>query len=115
MHESELNEHAVHNDRTYFGFWVYLMTDLLMFAALFATYIVLQGNTFGGPSGRELFNLPFALTETFILLASSFTCGLGNLAAKNLDKIKTFIFFGITFFLGIAFLTMELSEFSHLF
>ena len=58
------------------GFWVYLMTDLLMFAALFATFAVLRNNTFGGPSGKELFSLPYVFTETMILLTSSFTAGL---------------------------------------
>ncbi len=110
----ELNHEAQANDRVVFGFWVYLMTDLLMFAALFATYIVLRTNTFGGPSGKELFNLPFALIETLILLTSSFTCGLGVLSAGQRDKTKTLVLFGITFLLGVAFLMMEFSEFSHL-
>lgn len=103
-----------HNDKTLFGFWVYLMTDLVMFAALFATYAVLHNNTFGGLSGRELFDLPFALIETLILLTSSFTCGLGILAARHWNKNKTIISFAITFGLGIAFLCMEFSEFSRL-
>lgn len=109
------DHHAAADDRTLFGFWVYLMTDLLMFAALFATYAVLRNNTFGGPSGRELFNMPFVLTETFILLTSSFTCGVGLYFAKhNQNKTQVFLWFGITFLLGLAFLGMELSEFSHL-
>lgn len=90
------------------------MTDLLMFAALFATFVVLRGNTFGGPSERDLIDLPYALTETLILLTSSFICGLGILAAKQKKKIKTFILFFATFVLGISFLSMEVSEFSHL-
>ncbi len=59
------------------------MTDLLIFAVLFATFIVLRNNTFGGPSGRELFDLPFALAETLILLTSSFTCTLAMLAVHR--------------------------------
>ncbi|HSW96372.1 MAG TPA: cytochrome o ubiquinol oxidase subunit III [Candidatus Saccharimonadales bacterium] len=110
--DRKVKEHT--NNKTLFGFWVYLMTDLVMFAALFATYAVLHGNTFGGPSGRELFDLPFALIETLILLTSSFTCGLGLLAARRGDKNKTVLSFVITFALGIAFLVMEFSEFSHL-
>ncbi|HSW87798.1 MAG TPA: cytochrome o ubiquinol oxidase subunit III [Candidatus Saccharimonadales bacterium] len=110
--DRKIKEHT--NDKTLFGFWVYLMTDLVMFAALFATYAVLHGNTFGGPSGRELFDLPFALIETLILLTSSFTCGLGLLSARRGDKNKTVLSFAITFGLGIAFLVMEFSEFSHL-
>lgn len=108
------NHHAAADDRTLFGFWVYLMTDLLMFAALFATYAVLRGNTFGGPSGKELFNMPFVLTETFILLTSSFTCGVGLYFAKQYNKTQVFLWFGITLLLGLSFLGMELNEFSKL-
>lgn len=111
---NELNHHAEADDRTMFGFWVYLMTDLLMFAGLFAAYAVLHGNTFGGPSSKELFDLPFALLETLILLTSSFTCGLGMLAARALNKTHVYIWFGITFLLGLCFLGLELSEFSKL-
>ncbi|HSW91135.1 MAG TPA: cytochrome o ubiquinol oxidase subunit III [Candidatus Saccharimonadales bacterium] len=100
--------------RVTFGFWVYLMTDAVLFASLFATYAVLKGNTFGGPSGTELFDLPFVLVETLLLLTSSFTAGLTMLAVHA--KRKTFVLIGlaITFILGISFLAMELSEFTHL-
>lgn len=107
-------EHHNSSDKTLFGFWVYLMTDLVMFAALFATYAVLHTSTFGGPSGRELFDLPFALAETIILLTSSFTCGLGLLAARSKNLTNTVLSFAITFALGISFLVMEFSEFSRL-
>ncbi len=106
-----MNEHT---ERTYFGFWVYLMTDLIMFAVLFATYAALRGNTFGGPTSNELFNLPLALGETLILLTSSFTCGLGILFVKSGDKNKSLILFAITFILGISFLFLEVGEFSSL-
>lgn len=102
------------DDKTVFGFWVYLMTDCVLFASLFATYAVMRGNTFGGPTGRELFSLPFALTETLILLTSSFVCGLGVLAARRRDKEQVVLWFTLTFVLGVAFLTMEVSEFRHL-
>jgi cytochrome o ubiquinol oxidase subunit 3 len=105
----------VATDKTIFGFWVYLMTDLLMFAVLFATYSVLHGNVYDGPGAHELFNLPFALTETMILLVSSFTSGLGMLAAHENSKKHVLIWFGITFLLGLAFLGLELSEFTTLF
>lgn len=110
-----MDRHEFNNEKTQFGFWVYLMTDLLMFAALFATYVVLKDNTFGGPAGHQLFDLQFALIETLILLTSSFTCGLGIVFANAKDIKKTVIFFAMTFLLGISFLTMELTEFSHLF
>jgi len=108
-------EHQKKEDKITFGFWVYLMTDLIMFAVLFATFAVLRNNTFGGITIREMFNPPFVLTETLMLLTSSFTCGLGLLAARAKDKRKTLLFFAVTFLLGLAFLFMELSEFSHLF
>jgi cytochrome o ubiquinol oxidase subunit 3 len=105
---------ATADTRVTFGFWVYLMTDAVLFASLFATYAVLRGNTFGGPSGAELFDLPFVLVETLLLLTSSFTAGLTMLAVHA--KRKTFVLIGlaVTFMLGISFLVMELSEFTHL-
>jgi cytochrome o ubiquinol oxidase subunit 3 len=110
----ELTSHheAEANDRVLFGFWLYLMTDLLMFAVLFAVYAVLHGNTQGGPGGNELFSLPLALTETLILLTSSFTCGLGMIAARRGIKSQVLVWFGITFILGLAFLGLELREFT---
>jgi cytochrome o ubiquinol oxidase subunit 3 len=69
-----------HQTKTIFGFWAYLMTDCVLFASLFATYAVLHNNTFGGPAGRQLFDMPYVLDETVILLTSSFTCGLAMLA-----------------------------------
>lgn len=97
------------------GFWTYIMTDCVLFASLFATYVVLRKNTAGGPDGAELFSMPFVLTETLILLTSSFTCGLGLLAAHRRDKQKVLMWFGITFLLGLSFLAMELTEFKHLY
>ncbi|MES2971783.1 MAG: cytochrome o ubiquinol oxidase subunit III [Patescibacteria group bacterium] len=115
-HETSHQEdhEAAANDRVMFGFWVYLMTDLLMFAVLFAVYAVLNGRTFGGESGRELFSLPLALAETLILLTSSFTCGIGMIAARRNNKAQTLMWFGITFALGLAFLSLELKEFAEL-
>jgi len=115
MSPQELSHHqAAADDRTLFGFWIYLMTDLLMFAVLFAVYAVLHNNTFGGETGRELFKLPLALAETLILLTSSFTCGIGMIAARRGNKNQVLIWFGITFILGLAFLGLELAEFSSL-
>jgi cytochrome o ubiquinol oxidase subunit 3 len=90
------------------------MTDLLMFAVLFAVYSVLHNNTSGGETGRQLFSLPLALTETIILLTSSFTCGIGMIAARRGNKSQVLLWFGITFALGLAFLSLELKEFSTL-
>ncbi len=100
------------NDKTIFGFWVYLMTDLIMFAALFAVFAVLRTSTAGGPSSEHLFDLPFALNETLILLTSSFTCGLAMIAAHRNKKGPALFGFSITFALGAAFIALELNEFS---
>lgn len=108
----EQKHEAEANDRVMFGFWVYLMTDLLMFAVLFAVYAVLHGNTVGGPTGRDLFSQPQALAETLILLTSSFTCGIGMIAARQGNKKQVLVWFGLTFLLGSAFLALELQEFA---
>jgi len=103
------------NDRATFGFWVYLMTDLLMFSILFASYSVLHGNTVGGAGGRELFSQPVALTETLLLLTSSFTAGIGMYRAREGKKNQVLLWFGITFLLGLAFLGLEIREFAKFF
>lgn len=103
---------AAADDRAMFGFWVYLMTDLLMFSVLFAVYAVLHDRTFGGETGRQLFSLPLALTETLILLTSSFTCGIAMIAARRGNKLQTLMWFSITFALGLMFLSLELREFA---
>jgi cytochrome o ubiquinol oxidase subunit 3 len=108
------NERAEADAKATFGFWVYLMTDCVLFASLFAVFAVLRGNTFGGPSGQQLFSLPYVLTETIILLTSSLTCGLAVLSAQRGSKKQTLLWFGVTFALGLAFLIMELTEFRHL-
>ncbi len=113
-HNAVSHHQAEANDRVMFGFWVYLMTDLLMFSVLFAVYAVLHQNTAGGESGHHLFSLPLALTETLLLLTSSFTCGIAMIAARRGNKNQVLLWFGITFLLGLAFLGLELKEFSTL-
>lgn len=108
------NLHLEEDSKTTFGFWIYLMTDSIIFASLFATYAVLRNNTNGGPDGQELFSLPFVLVETLILLTSSFTVGLAMLAVHRHNKQQALIFLAVTMALGAAFLTMELTEFNHL-
>ena len=100
--------------RTTLGFWIYLMSDCLIFCVLFATFGVLMANTAGGPSGRALFELPFVLGETALLLVSSFTFGLGMLAMQSgrADRLKAWL--GVTLLLGAAFVGMEIHEFSKL-
>lgn len=100
--------------RTLLGFWMYLMTDCILFATLFTTFVVLRHNTFGGPSGKDIFSLSTAFIETMILLFSSAACGLAVIAAKQSKKIPALIWLGITFLLGASFIAMELHEFAHL-
>ncbi len=97
-----------------FGFWMYLMGDFLLFATLFATYAVLRNNTFGGPAGSAIFNLPFVLIETVLLLTSSFTCGLSLLAARNGKMRRVVGWLIATAVLGISFVSLEFSEFANL-
>lgn len=107
-------KHHDEMSKTTFGFWVYLMTDCVLFASLFATYAVLRDGTYGGPSGADLFDLNFVLTETMLLLASSFTCGLAMLAVWKRNSGAALNWLAVTFLLGLAFLTMEIYEFNHL-
>src|SRR3954453_4451026 len=83
---TDLETEAEMESKIIFGFWVYLMTDCILFASLFATYAVLRHNTYGGASRSELFSLPFVLAETLILLTSSFSCGLAVLAARQKQR-----------------------------
>jgi len=102
------------NERTAFGFWLYLMTDCVLFASLFAVFAVLHGNTNGGPDAASLFSLPYALSETLILLTSSFVCGLSVIALQRRSKALLLTGLGVVFCLGAAFLTLEFREFHHL-
>lgn len=111
---SESLEMIAKRDKAQLGFWLYLMTDCMLFTSLFATYMILRNSTNGGPGGSELFSMGFVLIETLILLTSSYVCGLANLAIHNRRKKEFVIYLGATIALGIAFLTMELTEFGKL-
>jgi len=102
---------VLEEDAKVFGFWVYLMTDLVIFAVLFACYIVLRDNTFGGPSGSDIFQLSTVVAETLILLTSSFTCALGTRSILKAQKVPAIFWFAATCALGLAFLYIEISEF----
>jgi cytochrome o ubiquinol oxidase subunit 3 len=106
-------EHAA-GAGTVLGFWIYLMSDCLLFASLFAAYAVLGGNTAGGPSGRNLFDLPYVAVETLILLASSSTYGLAMLEMDRGQRRHVMGWLGATFLLGLSFVGMELFEFHRL-
>ena len=94
-----------------YGFWIFLLSDIIMFSALFATYAVLSGQTAGGPAGRELFELRHVGVETLCLLFSSYTCGLGILSMEQRHMRRFYVAFALTFVLGATFLGLEVSEF----
>jgi cytochrome o ubiquinol oxidase subunit 3 len=97
-----------------FGFWIYLMTDLVLFASIFATFAVLSRNYAGGPSGKQLFDLPYLFVETMFLLFSSATYGLAVLAVHNGRKGLVLVWLAFTFVLGLGFISMETNEFYHM-
>ncbi len=109
-----LEHEAEHHDTrstALLGFWIYLMSDCLLFAGLFASYAVLSGHVASGPNGRALFDLPYVLAETFCLLISSFTCGLATLAMNRERRGETLGWLSLTFLLGLLFIGMEVHEF----
>jgi cytochrome o ubiquinol oxidase subunit 3 len=108
-----VREHHPENGTT-LGFWLYLMSDCLIFACLFATYAVLGRNYAGGPSGAELFDLKLVAINTAFLLVSSITYGFAMLAAQRQQLQKTLVWLAITGVLGACFLALEIYEFWHL-
>jgi cytochrome o ubiquinol oxidase subunit 3 len=110
-----MNEERTKNDSiTVFGFFTYLMTDVVLFAALFATYAVLHANTFGGPVSAQVFDASNALLETVLLLSSSLAAGVSLLAARRGSVAGVITALSATLVLGGAFLLLELSEFARL-
>ncbi|TNJ62667.1 cytochrome o ubiquinol oxidase subunit III [Paenibacillus hemerocallicola] len=106
--------HDGHHDQEslrMFGFWLFLITDCILFGTLFATYVVLMGNTNGGPTPHELFEMPGIIAETFILLTSSFTSGLAVLAMNRGDRKGLIGWLAVTALLGLSFITLEVMEF----
>ena len=99
---------------TLLGFWIYLMSDCLIFASLFATYAVLGRNYAGGPSGAELFDLKLVAINTAFLLVSSITFGFAMISAQAKNLAKTQLWLLVTGILGACFLGLELYEFYHL-
>ena len=99
---------------TVFGFWLYLMTDCILFASLFAAYAVLSNNFAGGPSGHDIFELDYVLGETALLLFSSITFGFSMLAMYKGKKNAVLAWLAVTFLFGLGFIGMEVNEFHHL-
>jgi cytochrome o ubiquinol oxidase subunit 3 len=108
--------HADHSDagKTPLGFWIYLMSDCVLFASIFAGFVVLRDNLNGGPAGRELFDLSFVAVETALLLISSLTYGMAMIAANAGNLRTVFVWLALTFLCGVGFVSMEVHEFSKL-
>jgi cytochrome o ubiquinol oxidase subunit III len=115
-HAAALSEDALHGPSkrivVAYGFWIFLISDIILFSALFATYAVLTDSTAGGPSGRELFDVRMVAIETACLLTSSFTCGLAGIGAQAKNGRLYQLAMAVTFVLGVGFLTIEMREFS---
>jgi cytochrome o ubiquinol oxidase subunit III len=110
-------DHEHHHDaggNTVFGFWIYLMSDCLLFASLFAGYAVLSNNTAGGKSGKELFDLSYVAIETLLLLVSSITYGMAMMGTLKRNSTKVLLWLAVTGLLGAGFIGMEIHEFRHL-
>lgn len=107
--------HASADNTDIFGFWIYILSDCILFSMLFSAFAVLHNNVYGGPILGSLFNIPYIFIETLLLLSSSLTFGLAILASYKNHKTMLLNWLGVTFILGFAFVGMELSEFYHLY
>ena len=116
-HDHDDHGHDDHHDSggmTVYGFWLYLMTDCVLFASFFAVYAVMVNSVAGGPSGQDIFLLPFVAVETAFLLVSSITYGFAMLALYKGKKSQVLGWLALTFLCGAAFIGMEIYEFHHL-
>lgn len=113
VQEHHEHEHEEKGDKVVFGFWLYIMSDCLLFATLFATYAVLRQSYAGAVEPSELFNLSFVAGETALLLTSSFTFGMAMLGAHKKNMRHMISWLVVTYMLGVGFLVMEMYEFYH--
>ncbi|WP_110665302.1 cytochrome o ubiquinol oxidase subunit III [Salinicola halophilus] len=117
QHDAHAHDGHEHHDTgaiKVFGFWVYLMSDLVIFGTLFATFAVLLSGTAGGPGASDIVELPLIFVSTIFLLVSSFTFGLAILAQTAGDKGGVLKWLAVTFLLGLGFICLEIYEFHHL-
>jgi cytochrome o ubiquinol oxidase subunit III len=113
----DIDLHEEHHDDgsiTTLGFWIYLMSDCILFAALFASFAVLRDATAGGPTARDIFSLPYVAVETACLLVSSVTYGMAMIAVEHRRPGTVLLWLGATLLFGLAFLGMEVHEFTDL-
>lgn len=115
-HDDHHDGHAHHDTgpMKVYGFWIYILSDLILFASLFATYAVLHNSYAGGVTGKDIFELPFVAVETAALLLSSITYGFAIIAMYKGHKAQVINWLMVTFVLGAVFISMEVYEFHHL-
>lgn len=101
-------------EKSSLGFWLYIMTDLMLFASFFATFMILRHNTNGGPGSNDIFDITLVLTETAILLVSTYLCALAYLSLRHKKYINFWQYFTGTLLAGSVFLGLEISEFAAL-
>lgn len=115
--DAQIEHHHEHHDeapKITLGFWIYLMTDCILFASVFATFAVLRNSTAGGPSGHEIFDLPYVAVETALLLISSLTYGLAMISMEAKKLSAVYLWLVLTGLCGLGFLGMEVHEFAKL-
>lgn len=108
------HHHEDPSAKVIFGFWLFVLSDSILFCALFITYVLLHGNTFGNIGIQQIASLPYVLAQTLILLASSLTYGLSFAAFARRKKIQVILWLILTFILGLLFALMQFHEFSYL-
>ncbi|ASJ52279.1 cytochrome o ubiquinol oxidase subunit III [Brevibacillus formosus] len=113
-HGHDHDHHEEHEQLKVLGFWIFVVTDCVLFGTLFATYAVMMNSFAGGPTGQELFQLPGVIASTFILLTSSFTSGLAVLAMNKGNVKQLIAWLAVTALLGLSFVVLEVTEFMHL-
>lgn len=113
--ETYPDTHHDEYSKTTFGFWIYLLTDLMFLGTIFAAYIVLSQNVFGGLTPRTLFSFPYATVQALVMLSAAFTSGIAGAYLHKRNRAKTFFFFLLTCLFGFVFLWMMAHEFSHVF
>lgn len=114
LHSAHSSEHEHHGSNSVFGFWIYLMSDCILFASIFAAFAVLSQGFAGGPTGKDIFELDYVLIETFLLLFSSVTYGFAMLAMNKGNQAAVMKWLAVTFVFGAGFIAMEINEFAHL-
>lgn len=114
MSEAHTDPHPDLYTKTIFGFWVYLITDFMMFAAIFAAYAVLRHSNFGGKTPAELFDLSCALSRTVVLWVTCLSAGIAGAMAHRRSRGGSIFFFVLTFLLAVLFLAMQFGEYCKL-